>query len=88
MNKPIIKKEMTTTVNGQEITVVGEVFEEPIKRAESHGDIFSQIRILNDRREPIHPGFSFPKQNSEEEIEYEVNFHISNINKNPKAYGL
>lgn len=88
MNKPIIQKKITANVNGNEITVIGETFENPIGSTTAHGNIHSQVRLLNDKDEPVHTGFSYPKQLSEDELEYEVTFHAKNIVEKPKAYGL
>ncbi len=72
--KPIITKTETTTCDGMEITLVGEVFEQPVKRSQEY-EIYSQIKILNDQGQPFHPGFSFPAMLSEHELESELAFY-------------
>jgi len=88
MKKPIIQKKTTASVNGNEITVIGETFENPIGSTVAHGNIHSQVRLLNDRDEPVHTGFSYQNALSDSELEFEVNFHARNIVEKPKVYGL
>jgi len=85
--KPVITLTEKVELNGEELTLIGEVFENAVKKSENYM-VYSQIRILNDKGEPSHPGFSYPKQLSEDELQFELDFHKRNIQEKPKAYGL
>ena len=87
--KPIITKTETLELNGQELTLLGEVFDAPKKEwSSSEYDIHSRIHIQNNKGDHVHPGFSYPKQLSEDELQFELDFHKKNIVEKPKAYGL
>ena len=83
--KPILTKTETTTCDGTEVTLIGEVFDEPIRKSENH-TIYSHIKILTERGEMFHPGFSFPAQMTEHELDSELAFYKRSMNENPKAY--
>lgn len=83
--KPILTKTETTTCDGNEVTLVGEVFDEPVKKSQNYL-IYSHIKILNDRGEMFHPGFSFPAIMTEHELDSELAFYKKSMNENPKAY--
>jgi len=85
--KPLITLTEKVEINGQELTLIGEVFESVLKRSDNH-DVYSQINIEDYRRAKVHPGFSYPKQLSEDELQFELDFHKRNIQDKPKAYGL
>lgn len=84
--KPILTKTEKTTCEGEELTLVGEVYDNVLKKSDNY-TIYSQIKILNDKGEPFHPGFSYPAQLSEHELQTELDFHKRNIYEKPKAYG-
>jgi len=86
--KPILSKTETTSINGEEIKLVGEVYEKPLKSSAAHGDVFSEINFLNWRGEKIHPGFSYITALSDEELDFELKHHARNIVEKPKAYNL
>jgi len=85
--KPVITKTETVEINGQELTLIGEVYENVLKHSENY-DIYSEINIEDYRRAKVHPGFPYPKQLSEDELQFELDFHKRNIQDKPKAYGL
>ena len=85
--KPLITLTEKVEINGQELTLIGEVFENVLKRSDNY-DVYSQINIEDYRRAKVHPGFSYPKQLSEDELQFELDFHKRNIQDKPKAYGL
>lgn len=83
--KPILTKTEKTICGGEELTLIGEVYDSPIKRSETYM-VYSHIKILNDKGEPFHPGFSYITQLSEDELQFELDFHKRNIQEKPKAY--
>lgn len=88
--KPIISKTETVELNGNEYKIIGEVFEEHDKRKAitEFGPIFSHINIRDWRGAQVHPGFSYPKKLTEDELQFELDFHKRNIKEKPQAYGL
>lgn len=85
--KPILTKTEKVELNGNELSLIGDVFESPIKHSENH-NVYSQINIQDFRGAKVHPGFSYLKQLSEDELQFELDFHKKNILEKPKAYGL
>jgi len=85
--KPVITLTEKVELNGDELSLIGEVFENVIKRSDNY-DVYSQINIQDFRGAKVHPGFSYPKQLSEDELQFELDFHKRNIQEKPKAYGL
>lgn len=83
--KPLISKKETIDLNGQEITLIGESYEQPIKRNQEYM-VYSQVLIKDWRGAQIHPGFSFVKPLSEEELQTELDFYKRSIKENPQLY--
>lgn len=88
--KPTIKLEEKVTVKGQEVTITGEVYDEPIKELSrsSHGPVFSKISLSCPDAIMDVNLLPFPARLSENELQFEMDYIKNKIQEKPELYGF
>lgn len=86
MKPPILEKEVKSSFYGMEVVLKGKVYDYPFKHTSEH-NLYSEIRIYYDNGDLLHPGFPYIVSLSEDELDFELNFHANNIKTKPNLYG-
>jgi len=83
--EPVLSKTVTTTVNGQTIKIIGEVFENPVKKTET-AMLYTVIKIQDELGNTVHPDFSFAAMLDEEHLDKTVNYLKDEMDKNHEQF--
>lgn len=83
--EPTLSKTAETTVNGQTVKIIGEVFDAPQKKTET-AMIYTVIKIQDEIGNTVHPDFSFAAMLDEEHLTKTVEYLKTEMEKDPYQF--
>ncbi len=83
--EPILSKTVTTVVNKQLVKIIGEVFDEPVKKTET-AMIYTVIKIQDELGNTVHPDFSFAAMLDDEHLEKTINYLKDEMDNKPEQF--
>jgi hypothetical protein len=83
--EPVLSTTATTVVNKRLVKIIGEVYDEPVKKTET-AMLYTVIKIQDELGNTVHPDFSFAAMLDQEHLDKTVNYIKDEMDKNPEQF--